>query len=159
MLLVNREHVHAAGTAQLSCCTDKSKLHVAARTVSCPSLCVQKRLIVALLQYVWWCWPAGGAGCGAGVAPHGLPSQPAGAPCQAAGGAPSLAPSTPTSRTKGKRKLPSLSDGGQARVAEVLSSQLLCQSPQLLYQSPQLLYQSPQLLYESPQLLPLINPR
>ncbi len=89
------------------------------------------------------------------MARHGLPSQPAGAASQAAGGAASLGLSTPTRRAKGKRKLPSLSEGGHAGVtdsAEVLSSQLLCQSPRLLYQSPHLLYQFPQLLCQSPQL-------
>ena len=57
-----------------------------------------------------------------------------------------MGPSTPTRRTKSKRKLPSLAEGGHARVpdsVEVLSSQLLCQSPQLLYQFAQLLCLSP----------------
>ncbi|KAL0028633.1 hypothetical protein WJX79_007029 [Trebouxia sp. C0005] len=77
------------------------------------------------------------AGYGAGVASHSVPSQPAGAASQAARGASSLGPSTPTRRAKSKRKLPSLSEGEHARVpdsVEVLSSQLLCQSPQLLCQ-------------------------
>ena len=76
--------------------------------------------------------PAGDAGYGAGVASHGVARQPAGAASQAAGGAASLAPSTPIRRTK--RKLPSLAEGGHARVpdsVEVLSPQLFCQSPQL----------------------------
>ena len=67
-----------------------------------------------------------------------------------------MAPSTPTRRAKGKRKLPSLPEGGHARVpdsAEVLSSQLLCQSPQLLNEFPHLLCQTPHLLCQSPQLL------
>ena len=53
-----------------------------------------------------------------------MASQSAGSASQAAGGAPSMAPSTPTRRTKIQRKVPSLSVGGHARVpdsVEVLS--------------------------------------
>ncbi|DBA87543.1 TPA: hypothetical protein ACH3X1_004571 [Trebouxia sp. C0004] len=76
---------------------------------------------------------AGVASHGAGVASHGGASQPACAASQAAGGAPSLAPSTPTRRTKSKRKLPSLSVGGHARVPDSVEAADWVEAPSSQY--------------------------